>query len=410
MIHHLVCVECGRAYQHRPGLYHCPECGLPGILDVIYDYDAIARRLTRDTLARNPEYSMWRYLPLLPLAGAEHVQPLHVGWTPLTRTPKLESYLGIRELRIKDDGRNPTGSFKDRASAVGVAKALEEGQQVITCASTGNAASSLAGFAAAAGLRTYIFVPANTPEPKVAQLLIYGANVLLVSGSYDDAYYLCNDAARTYGWYNRNCAINPYLIEGKKTVGLEIAEQMNWQVPDWVVMSVGDGCSIAGAWKAFSEMHGLGLIDRIPHFLGVQADGADPIVRAFNSGGPLEGMRAYTTADSIAVGRPRNATKAMRGVRSSGGAMLSVSDPEILEAIKVVAARSGVFTEPAGAAAFAGLIRARQNGIIGPDESVVVVATGNGLKDVRSALRVLTVPPTIAPTLEAVAQATASLQ
>ena len=391
-------------YSPRKGLYTCSECGLRGVLDVAYDYNAVAGTLTRESLAADPNLSMWRYLSLLPLSGSEYIQPLQVGWTPLTRSPRLEAALGMQALYVKDDGRNPTGSFKDRASAVGVARALEEGWEVVTCASTGNAASSLAGFAASAGLPAYIFVRATAPEAKVTQLLIYGANVLLVEGTYDQAYYLCNEAAAAWGWYNRNCAINPYLIEGKKTVGFEIAEQLAWDVPDWVVMSVGDGCSIAGAWKAFAELHSLGLIDRIPRFLGVQAEGAAPITTAFHSGEPVLSVLPSTLADSIAVGEPRNVTKAMRAVRSSGGTMLNVSDGEILAAMQLLAARSGIFSEPAGTAAFAGLLKARADGLVGARERVVVVATGNGLKDIRSAQRLTPEPHRVPPRLEAVAE------
>lgn len=403
MIRHLVCVECGRTYSPRPGLYTCLECGIRGILDVVYDYDLATRALSRESLATNRNWTMWRYLPLLPLDDPVHIQPLPVGWTPLFRHPRLEAALGLRALYIKDDGRNPTGSFKDRASAVGVAKALAEGASVVTCASTGNAASSLAGFAASAGLRSYIFVPATAPEAKVTQLLIYGANVLLVEGTYDQAYYLCNDAVRRWGWYNRNCAVNPYLIEGKKTAGLEIAEQLDWQVPDWVVMSVGDGCSIAGVWKAFVELARLGLIDRIPRFLGVQAEGASPIAAAFRSGGPMVSVQPATLADSIAVGEPRNTTKALRAVCSSEGAMVEVSDADILAALQLLATHSGVFAEPAGSAALAGLIKGMAGGLITPDDRVTVVATGHGLKDIRSAQRVAPGPQRVQPELDAVA-------
>jgi threonine synthase len=393
-------VECGRTYQPSKGLYTCPECGETGILDVIYDYEAIQPVLTREALAANHDYSHWRYLPLMPLESREHIQPLSVGWTPLVRNRRLEEALGVGRLFIKDDGRNPTGSLKDRASSVGVAKALAEGEKVITCASTGNAASSLAGFAASAGLKAYIFVPATAPEAKVAQLLIFGANVLLVQGSYDEAYDLCSAAATRYGWYNRNCAVNPYLIEGKKTIGFEIAEQLGWQVPDWFVMSVGDGCSIAGAGKAFDELFRLGLIDRVPRLLGVQAAGAAPVTAAFyQNATTFHPVKPDTLADSIAVGVPRNFTKAIRQVRSSGGTMINVTDQEILEAMQLMAGLAGVFTEPAGSAALAGLRAARSAGVIGPHDSVVVAATGNGLKDIKAARRITPEPVLVYPDL-----------
>lgn len=403
MIQHLSCVACGQTYQPTKGLYTCPTCGIAGILDVVYDYDQAAAELTRAALAANPERSLWRYLPLLPVAGSG-IQPLQVGWTPLVRSPRLNQALGMPHLLIKEEGRNPTGSFKDRSSALGVARALEEGEQVITCASTGNAASSLAGFCASAGLASYIFVPTTAPEAKVAQLLIYGAQVLLVEGTYDEAYYLCNEAAERFGWYNRNCAINPYLMEGKKTVSFEIAEQLNWEVPDWVIMAVGDGCSIAGAYKGFAELHRIGLIDRLPRFLGVQATGSAPMVGLYESG-TLQPVIPATQADSIAVGEPRNSVKALRGIRESGGSMLRVADEQILQGMQLLAAHSGIFAEPAGSAAFAGLLQARESGLIGATERVVVVATGNGLKDIRSAMQVTQAPARIPPTLEAVANA-----
>ncbi len=351
----LKCVSCGRLYGTRVP-YTCPRCGLTGILDVQYDYAAVRRRLTRRALARRPQ-THWRYAELIPVA-ARNVPNLAVGWTPITETPALAKHLGIRKLYLKDDGRNPTGSFKDRASSVGVAKALEKRRRTIACASTGNAASSLAGMAAAAGLQSFIFVPERAPEAKVAQLLIFGATVFRVRGSYAQAYELCQQACERWGWYNRNGAINPYLVEGKKTCGLEICEQMNWQPPDWVVVTVGDGCTIAGIWKGFREMKLLGLISRTPKMLGVQAEGASPITTAFRTGAPLQAVEPKTIADSIAVGVPRNWIKAVRAVRESGGSMINVADEEILEAMRSTGRLAGIFAEPAAAAGVAGLRRA----------------------------------------------------
>ena len=381
----LECVACGRRYEPAPDLYVCPDCGIKGILDVQYDYDALRGRLTREFFRNNTDWSQWRYADLLPLSRPDAARHLHVGWTPVYRAERLGAYLGFPNLYIKDEGRNPTGSFKDRASAVGVARALEAGARVVACSSTGNAASSLAGFSAAAGLPAYIFVPAAAPEAKVTQLLVYGAQVFLVEGTYDEAYHLCNDACRRFGWYNRNCAINPYLIEGKKTAGWEIAEQFGWDPPDWIVMAVGDGCSIAGVWKAFVEAKLLGLIDRSPRMAGVQAQGARALVDAFETGGPVAPGRAATLADSIAVGEPRNAAKALNAVRASQGTMTAVSDDDIVAAIHELARFSGVFTEPAGAAAYAGFKKLLAAGVIDPEERVLVLATGNGLKDVKSA-------------------------
>ena len=240
------CVRCGRTYPAVPDLTTC-ECG--GILDIVYDYDYIKSTFTKETLAARQDHTMWRYRELLPVEPDTPNTPLRVGWSPLYEEPRLAEQLGLKRLWVKDDGQNPTASLKDRASAMAVAKAREAGAKVIACSSTGNAASSLAGNAAAAGLRTYIFVPSRAPKGKVAQLMTFGATVISVQGSYEDTFELSKAAIDRWGWYNRNAAINPYLSEGKKTVALEIMEQLDWQVPDYIAISVGDGCTIAGLWK-----------------------------------------------------------------------------------------------------------------------------------------------------------------
>jgi threonine synthase len=379
----LRCVFCGTLHSTRVP-YTCPRCGITGILDVQYDYPAIARRLTRRVLARRP-LNHWRYRELLPIRADAALPALSVGWTPLTASAPLARHLGVGALYLKDDGRNPTGSLKDRASSLGVVKARERRRKIIACASTGNAASSLAGMAASMGLKSVIFVPERAPEPKVTQLLIFGATVLRVRGGYDDAWRLCQQSVERYGWYNRNCAINPYLVEGKKTVGLEICEQLDWKVPDWVAVSVGDGCTIAGVWKAFHEMHILGLIERTPRMLGVQAEGAAPVTAAFRTLEPLRPVEPHTIADSIAVGVPRNWKKAVDAVHESHGVMLNVSDDEILDAMCYTGRLAGIFAEPAAATAVAGLRRAVADGIVGRRATALAVITGNGLKDTRSA-------------------------
>ncbi len=392
----LKCVFCGAGYSTRVP-YTCPRCGLTGTLDVEYDYAAIRGRLTRRTLAARRETCHWRYQELLPVRPSAAWSRLNVGGTPLLEAPALARHLGVRRLLLKDEGRNPTGSLKDRASAVGVLKALEKRQRIIACASTGNAASSLAGMAAAVGLRSVIFVPQRAPEPKVTQLLIFGATVLRVQGSYEQAFQLCQESCGRWGWYNRNSAINPYLLEGKKTVGLEIAEQLAWQPPDWVAMSVGDGCSIAGAGKAFRELKLLGLIAHTPRMLGVQAAGAAPITEAFRSGAPMRPVRAETIADSIAVGVPRNWKKAVLAVRESDGTMINVGDDEILEAMRDTGRLSGIFAEPAAATAVAGVRRARAEGVVGQRATVVAVISGSGLKDIRTAQTAVPAPFEVPP-------------
>jgi threonine synthase len=320
-----------------------------------------------------------------------------VGWTPLIDAPRLAEWVGVRSLLLKDESRNPTASFKDRASAVGVARALSRGARVVACASTGNAASSLAGAAAAVGLTSVIFVPEFAPEPKLAQLLVFGARVIRVRGSYDETWELCQRACARKGWYNRNAAVNPSLVEGKKTCGLEIAEQLGARVPDWVALSVGDGCTLAGTWKGLRQMHALGFIDRLPRMLGVQAEGARPLVDAFREGGELRPAEARTLADSICVGHPRNWRKALLAARESGGAFVAVSDDAILDALREAGRRGGVFGEPAAVASVAGLRAAVEQGIVGRRASTLAVVTGSGLKDVKAALRAAGEPVSLPP-------------
>ena len=399
----LKCVLCGREYTTEETLYTCPTCGVKGILDVVYDYDLVGRRLTVEKLAQNPERSMWRYIDLLPIAQRELIPPLQVAWTPLYHVTRLGQSLGLNELYIKDDGRNPTASFKDRASAVAVIKARELGFDTITCASTGNAASSLAGLAASVALPTVIFVPERAPAAKVAQLLIFGAQVLLVKGTYDQAFDLCLEVSAEYGWYSRNTAINPYLSEGKKTASLEICEQLDWQVPDKIFVSVGDGCIIGGLWKGLRDLRALGFIDRFPQLIGVQAEGSAPLVKTWREGTEeIEPIIPHTIADSISVGIPRDGIKALRAARESKGAYVAVSDEAILEAMRILGRDAAVFAEPAGATGFAGLLKMLREGQVQPDERVVVLVTGNGLKDTETAIKAAGKPHTIEPTIEAV--------
>lgn len=402
----LECILCGRMQEATPEARTCPSCGEKGILDVVFDYDYVRSRLTRDGLAAQRDLSMWRYLPLLPCAPSSPRPALRVGWTPLYRADRYARAAGLKHVYVKDDGLNPTCSLKDRASALGVVKALEAGASAIACSSTGNAGSSLAGNAASAGLPSYIFVPERAPKGKVAQLLLFGATVVTVRGNYEDAFRLSMQAIQRWGWYNRNAALNPYLVEGKKTVALEIAEQMGWRVPDWVVLSVGDGCTIAAVGKGFADLVACGLTDRVPRLLGVQAEGCAPIYRAFRAGREeVVPEPEETLADSIAVGVPRNPVKALRAVKKSGGEMITVTDAEILEAMRLLGSTEGLFAEPAAAAGFAGLARAVRAGIVGRDEVVVGIITGNGLKDVASAMKAAGEPIHIPPDIEALAEA-----
>ncbi|MBM4167278.1 MAG: threonine synthase [Ignavibacteria bacterium] len=379
----LHCLICNSLCKHG-NIFTCHSCGAQGILDVHYDYDKISKHLTPNTLNLRP-FNHWRYRELLPIAENISLPELHIGWTPIYDVPRLAKEIGIQKLFLKDDGRNASSSFKDRASSVGVLKAMEFGFNKIACASTGNAASSLAGLAAAVGLQSFIFVPKHAPEPKVTQLLIFGATVFKVQGTYDDAFELCRASCEKFGWYNRNSGTNPFLVEGKKTAGLEIAEQFGKNIPDWVVVSVGDGCTIGGIGKGLQEMKRLGFIERVPRLLGVQAEGARPIVDAFYSGKDLIPAQTKTLADSIDVGVPRNWRRAIQQIKLSHGEMLAVEDEEILEAMRLTGKLTGVFGEPAGIACVAGLKKAIAKGIVKKNESAVCVITGNGLKDIRSA-------------------------
>ena len=307
---------------------------------------------------------------------------------------------------MKDEGRNPTASLKDRASSVGVAHALQVEAQAIACASTGNAASSLAGHSALAGLPAFIFVTSTAAERKVAQLKISGATVFAVDSSADAAYDLCTRACHEFGWYNRNCAINPVLVEGKKTAGLEVAEQSAHfgGVPDWVAVSVGDGCTIAGIWKGLRQMHELGIIDRLPRLLAVQAEHVNPIGYALKHSSLPKGKSGTTIANSINVHLPRNWRKAVNAIREAEGVVVTASDDAILDAMRL-AGRHGIFTEPAAAAALSGVVSAIDAKIISPNDRVLVMITGSGLIDTQIAVRAAGKPIAIQPSLAAVTQA-----
>ena len=398
------CTICGRISPAEPETTVCPHCG--GILDIEYDYDYIRSCFRKHPLQERNDPTMWRYLEFLPVEGPGTRPRLRVGGSPLYRAEALEKELGLRELWIKDDGQNPTASLKDRASAMAVVKACEAGKNTIACSSTGNAASSLAGNAAAAGLSTYIFVPSRAPKGKVAQLMMFGAAVILVEGSYEDTFRISAEAIDRWGWYNRNAAINPYLMEGKKTVSLEIAEQLGFKMPDYVAVSVGDGCTIGGVWKGFKDLYQAGLIDRLPRIISVQASGCCPINTAA-AAGTMEWIpqAENTLADSIAVGVPRNPVKALRAISESYGVTVNVSDEEIMAAMRLLGRRAGVFAEPAGAAGTAGVKKAVETGLIEKDASVVSIVTGNGLKDVNNAIRAAGEPVSIKPDMDALLEA-----
>lgn len=393
-IKHLKCLICGREYAPDEIDYICPDHGNEGIVDVRYDYALIGQRISRESLAQNRDTTIWRYKPLLPVAADASVPPLTIGGTPLYQTDRLAAELGLKHVWVKDDGRLPTASFKDRASVLAVVKAREKGAGgdpvIITTASTGNAAAALSGICASVKQPNVIFVPEKAPQAKIAQLLVFGSTVMLVKGTYDDAFELCLQAAAEYGWYNRNTAYNPYMTEGKKTAVYEICEQLHWDAPDAIFVSVGDGCIIGGLHKGLKDLLALGWIDHMPRIYGVQAAGSAFMYEAWRDDedvltkAPVSGI---TVADSISAGLPRDRIKAMAAVKETNGAYICVNDDDILASIPTLARATGVFAEPAGAAAHTGLVKAVDLGLVSADDRIVVLNTGNGLKDVAGAMK-----------------------
>jgi threonine synthase len=386
------CTLCNKIYSEYEVSYTCPNCGEKGILEIEYDYQSMRKFVDKCYFKTNPDFSMWRYHLMMAIEQKHIPKMLKIGGTPLYKANHLHRTVGIKSLYIKDEGQNPSGSLKDRASGVAVLKAIEKGYKTIACSSTGNAASSLACHSARTGLKTVIFVPKRAPIGKINQLSIYGSNVVIVDGDYKDTYELSKKAIDHYGYYNRNAAINPFLVEGKKTVALEIAEQLDFSPTDWVAVSVGDGCTIAGVYKGFYDFFMLGLIDKIPKLLGVQSSGCQPFVTAFETNQTLTEAEENSIADSISVGIPRNPIKAQNAVLKSRGSWVSVSDDEILKYMRKLGMKEGIFGEPAGVAALAGIRKAVTLGIISPVESVTMIMTGNGLKDPKSVEKAIQPP------------------
>jgi len=333
--------------------------------------------------------------------------PFHsAGWTPVYNASKLAVKLGLQTVWVKDESRNPTASFKDRASAVVIARARDLGAHTVVTASTGNAGAALAGMAAAIGQDSVIFAPRTAPPAKIAQLLIYGAKVYLVDGSYDDAFDLCISASDEFGWYCRNTGYNPFTAEGKKTAAFEIWE---WAISTKIIdltslvifVSVGDGNIISGLHKGFKDLVRLGWIAEVPRIIGVQAEGSAAIANAFYRGKEeIIPVKAKTIADSISVDLPRDGVRAIRAARETHGDYIIVSDPEIINAIAELGS-IGIFAEPAGATSYAGLVKAVKNGKINSTESILVINTGSGLKDIGAAMKAVNEPIVIEPTMNA---------
>ena len=387
-------------------LVSCPDCFAP--LDVQYDYDSI--ELSHDSFYARPR-TMWRYVELLPIEDTNNIVDLNAGFTPLHRCRNLERLLGLRELYVKNDGLNPTNSFKDRPASVAVSKAIEFQLRAMGAVSTGNLAAAVAAHSAKAGLPCYIFVPEGIEKGKIAQIESYGPRILSVKGTYDDANRIAYLAGELFGWAIANITMRPYYVEGSKTIAFEVCEQLGWQAPNHVIVAVGSGALLRATWKGLKELERVGLItNAITSIHGAQASGCAPVANAFESGGdsirPVE--KPNTVAKSIAIGDPGDGTYAIEVAKSTGGIIGQVTDTEIQDAIRLLASKEGIFTEPAGAVNIALLKKLVDNGQIKPDESVVCFITGNGLKSVEA------VPPAesqwhvLDPTLEALKELVAS--
>ncbi|MCE7748249.1 MAG: threonine synthase [Candidatus Heimdallarchaeota archaeon] len=380
--HILKCISCKKEFDPKPGLYYCESCGyIMGTLEVIYDYKTIKKSSSVTEKKFDNKASMYQFDFLLPTKPKGKFDD-YVGGTPLYKF----NLLGIKDVLVKYDGSNPSSSYKDRASSIAINRAIDEGADILFCASTGNAASSLAILNAPTGMRTYIFVPASIPAGKRAQLEISGAEVMAVEGTYDEVYDVSLDIGLKKGWYCRHAAINPYLLEGKKTGAFEIIIQNDFVVPDYVLVGVGDGTVISSLYKGFWEFKEVGLTDKIPRIIGVQAEGIPAIKEVFDKGKPYTPIAIIgkTIADSISVGKPRDVIKACTYIEACDGYFISLTDEEILDAIVELGKETGLFAEPAGAVPYGGLKKLIYEEKITESDTVCLVITGNGLKDINA--------------------------
>jgi len=395
----LRCRECGREYDVAP-IFTCEWCFGP--LEVTYDYDAIRASISREKIAAGP-LSIWRYSDLLPVDRNPAVD-LGAGFTPLVRADRLAAELGLGEVWIKNDTTNPTNSFKDRVTAVALSKALEFGFKVAACASTGNLANAVAAHAAHAGLRSFVFVPANLEQGKIVTTAVYGGNVVAIDGNYDDVNRLCAELAGTYPWAFVNVNIRTFYAEGSKTLAYETAEQLGWQAPDHVVVPVASGSLLTKIRKGFDELHKVGLLDEEPHVRvsGAQALGCSPVATAWlGESDTIKPVKPDTIAKSLAIGNPADGYFALDAVRNSTGGFAAVTDDEIVDAIRLLARTEGIFAETAGGVTVATLAKLAAQGVIRADERVVVYITGHGLKTLDAVVGQVGPTATISPTLDA---------
>jgi len=405
MHYYFKCVDCGKEFKQGEVEYVCPSCAAlqkkmeptRGVLEVLFDYKKFKSPLTPLCKGGTGGILLEHFLPISDLSL---LPPLKVGPTPLYKDTRLAEGLGFKNLYIKDDTGLPTGSYKDRASSFVVAKARELKKKVIVCASTGNAATALSGMCASVGMNCVIFVPGDAPPAKLTQIAVYGANLIPIKGTYDDAFELSLEATKKFGWYNRNTAFNPFTIEGKKSAVFEIYEQMGGVAPDKVFIPTGDGVILAGIYKGFKDLKEVGLIDKIPQMVAVQAEGSCVIAKMFSSVILSEAKdppheTSHTIADSISVSAPRNANWAVKILKETGGFAVTVSDKEIISAIKRLGSLTGIFAEPAAAASAAGFFKCADK--LDKKEKIVLMITGSGLKDIPAAQKAITIPKPIKP-------------
>jgi threonine synthase len=395
----LRCRECGREYD-LAAVFTCEWCFGP--LEVAYDYETIRSTVSREKIAAGPA-SIWRYQDLLPVERAAAVD-LGAGFSPLVRADRLAAELGLGELWVKNDTVNPTNSFKDRVTEVALSKALEFGFKTAACASTGNLANAVAAHAARAGLRSFVFVPANLEPAKIVTTGVYGGNLVAIDGNYDDVNRLCAEIAGTYRWAFVNVNMRPFYAEGSKTLAFETAEQLGWEAPDHVVVPVASGSLLTKIHKGFGELHKVGLLDREPttRVSGAQAQGCSPVATAYIEGSDtIRPVKPSTIAKSLAIGNPADGYFALDAVRSTGGGLAAVTDDEVVEGIRLLARTEGIFAETAGGVTVASLKRLAEQGIVRADERVVIYITGIGLKTIDAVAPQVAPTATITPSLDA---------
>jgi threonine synthase len=395
----LKCRECGEHYELAPK-HVCEFCFGP--LEVEYDYDVIAQNISREKIKDGP-FNIWRYQDLLPVEGTPRVN-LEAGFTPLVRAHNLGKALGIKELYIKNDTANPTWSFKDRVVSVALSRAVEFGFDTAACASTGNLANSVAAHAAHAGMKCFVFIPADLEAGKVMNSLVYKPNVVAVKGNYDEVNRLCSEIAdRNASWAFVNINVRPFYSEGSKTLAYEVAEQLGWRAPDHVVIPIASGSMLTKIHKGFNEWKKLGLIpDKAVRISGAQATGCSPVATAFESGTDfIKPQKPDTIAKSLAIGNPADGWYALDVINKTGGSCAMVSDDEIVDGIKLLAETEGIFTETAGGVTIGTLKKLAQSGKINPDEVTVAYITGIGLKTQEAITGKVGEPHIIEPNLKA---------